>query len=316
MATLTQLEYLLALNKERHFARAAESCHVSQPSLSIQIQKLEEEYNVIIFDRSQTPILVTEVGAQIIEQAKIIINEAKKLSSIASEQAGVVRGDFHLAVIPTVAPYLIPLFLSNFSTKYPLVKLKISEFKTNDIIKMLLNDEIDAGLLSTPLHHKSLIERHLYFEPFKLFIDKKHELQKSKSITEAVLKDTPLWLLEEGHCLRSQVLQICHAGERNPILKNVEFSSGNLETLKNLVLQSGGATLLPDLATLNLSKKEMEINIRSFTGAKIPTREIGLICARSFYKETVLNALEACILDNLPASITSLKKSKLQVLEF
>ena len=315
MPTLTQFEYLVALNKERHFARAAELCHVSQPSLSLQIQKLEEEYGVIIFDRSQSPVLVTEIGAEIIKQAQVILSEAKKLAFLAKNQTGTAKGELHLAVIPTVAPYLIPLFLHHFAKNNPLVHLKISEHKTNDIIKLLLDDEIDAAILSTPLNHNSIVERHLYFEPFSVFLNKKHPLSKLKNLKEEHLQDLPLWLLEEGHCMRSQVLQICQRGPKQGILSNVQFTSGQLETLKNLVLMGEGATLLPQLSILNLTIREKELYVRGFGGGKVPTREIGLVHSRTFYKESILNALETSILSSLPKSISSIKKSKIDVIK-
>lgn len=187
MPTITQLEYLLAVDNEKHFGRAAMDCHVSQPSLSTQIQKLEEELNVIIFDRSKKPIIATEVGLAIIEQARVVIHEHKKIHAIANQGSKEPRGKFDLAVIPTLAPYLIPLFVGEFSKNNPKVNLKINEYKTEDIVKLLINDEIDAGLLVTPLEDERIIERHLFYEPFHIYVSEDHYLSKKKILLKLIL---------------------------------------------------------------------------------------------------------------------------------
>ncbi len=313
MSTITQLEYVLAVDRERHFGKAAQACHVSQPSLSSQVQKLEEELGVVIFDRSKKPILVTEAGKEIIAQAKIIVREHSKLESVADGTSLEPKGDFHLAVIPTLAPYLIPLFVSEFSKKYPKVYLKISEYKTEDIIKLLSNDEIDAGILVTPLEDERVIERHLFFEPFYAYASCGHELLKKKALNEGDLLSSDLWLLEEGHCFRDQVLKICSLEHKNKVLKNVEFSSGNLETLKNLVRRSEGYTLLPELAVLELEDKEFKKHIRKFK-KPAPTREVSLVHSRFFLKESVIESMEKVIVDSLPRQIRSLKRKDIEVI--
>ncbi len=314
MPTITQLEYIIALDKEKHFARAAEVCHVSQPSLSAQIQKLEEELGVIIFDRSKKPIIPTEIGLEIIQQAKLILKEHKKLSDLATIKGSEPRGDFHLGVIPTLAPYVIPLFVNQFSKLYPKVNLKINEYKTSEIIQLLIRDEIDAGLLVTPLRDERLIERHLFFEPFYAYVSEKHPLSKKKMITEFDLDKKDLWLLEEGHCFREQMLKVCSLDKKGSVLPNVEFASGNLETLKNLVKKSSGYTLLPDLAASDLSEEEFKKYIRKFKRPE-PTREVSLVYSRSFLKESIISALEKVILSQLPQRIKSLKKSSIEVID-
>ncbi len=313
MSSITQLEYVLAVDREKHFGRAAEACHVSQPSLSSQIQKLEEELGVVIFDRSKKPILVTEAGKEIISQAKVIVREHSKLESIADGTCLEPKGDFHLAVIPTLAPYLIPLFVAEFSKKYPKVYLKISEYKTEDIIKLLSNDDIDAGILVTPLGDDRVIERHLFFEPFYAYASEGHELLKKKSLSEGDLLSNDLWLLEEGHCFRDQVLKICSLEHKNKVLKNVEFSSGNLETLKHLVRRSQGYTLLPELAVMELDEDELKRHVRKFK-KPAPTREVSLVHSRFFLKESVITSMEQVILDSLPKQIRSLKRRDIEVI--
>lgn len=314
MPTITQLEYILAVEKEKHFGRAAKECNVSQPSLSIQVQKLEEELDVIVFDRSKKPILATETGKEILRQAQVILQEHKKLGHLATMGGHEPRGDFHLAVIPTLAPYLIPLFIGEFSKRYPKVKLKINEYKTEDIIKHLVNDEIDAGLLVTPLKDDRLIERHLFCEPFYAYISKEHPLSKRKILSEYDLDDQNLWLLEEGHCFRDQVLKVCSLDRKNAAFNNVEFASGNLETLKNLVKRNSGYTLLPELALLGLSQKDIKDYVKKFK-KPVPTREVSLVHSRSFLKEVIINAMEEEIIKSLPKEILSLKKGDVNVVD-
>ncbi len=314
MTTITQLEYLLAVDKEQHFGKAARECHVSQPSLSAQIQKLEEELDVVIFDRSKKPILTTDVGREIIKQAKIIIHEHKKLKTIANEKTIEPNGDFELAVIPTLASYVIPLFIGHFSDTYPNVHLNINEYKTEDIIKLLLNDEIDAGLLVTPLEDDRLIERHLFYEPFYCYLHQNHPLAKKKQISASDLDTDDVWLLSEGHCFRDQVLNICSTDRKNAALPTVRFESGNLETLIKLVKTNSGFTLLPQLAVDELSEKEVKEHVKTFK-QPIPTREVSLVYSRSFMKENIINALESSVLLHLPGQIKSLKKRQIDVVD-
>lgn len=314
MPTITQLEYLLAVDRERHFGKAAKACYVSQPSLSIQIQKLEEELEIVIFDRSQKPILTTEVGKEIIEQAKVVIREHKKLHTIADLKASEPKGIFELAIIPTLASYVLPLFIGDFSRNYPKVDLRINEYKTEDIVRLLANDEIDAGLLVTPLEEEHLIERHLFYEPFYCYLNKNHPLAQKKSVSEKDLDNGELWLLSEGHCFRNQVLKICSTDSHPNVLPNVRFESGNLDTLIKLVKSNSGFTLLPQLAVDDLSINEVNEHIKKFSNP-IPTREVSLVYNRSFLKATIINALETSILSHLPQQIKSLKRQNIKVID-
>ncbi len=312
MASITQLEYILAVDREKHFGKAAERCHVAQPSLSMQIQKLEEELGVIIFDRSKKPILATDTGQQILEQAQKVVKEHRNLFDIANRGSTVLKGHFHLGVIPTLSPYLIPLFIGEFSKNYPEVQLKVSEFQTSEIIEELSQDRLDAGLLVTPLGDDKIIERHLFFEPFYAYISENHPLAQRKILSEFDLSDENLWLLEEGHCFRDQVLKVCSLDRKNTALGNVEFASGNLETLKNLVKKNSGYTLLPELALAEMDTSEINRYIKKFK-KPVPTREVSLVHSRSFLKENIIAAMEALIIDNLPKNIRSLKKRDIDV---
>jgi len=314
MVSLTQLEYLVAVDRERHFGRAAKACHVSQPSLSTQIQKLEEELNIIVFDRTRKPIFATDVGAQIVKQAQVVLKEHRRLLGIASDAGGELTGSFELAVIPTLSPYLLPHFLSDFSRKYPNVNIRVNEYKTDDIIQKLEADELDAAILVTPLGHDRIIERHLFFEPFYGYLGLGHPLSKKKTLGEKDLLGEDLWLLEEGHCFRDQVLKVCSLDRRSSVLGNVEFSSGSLETLKNLVRSSQGYTLLPELAVLGLSDEEKSKYVKRFQ-KPVPTREVSLVHSRVFLKEGIIEALESTILENLPKKIRSLKTNEIEVVD-
>lgn len=314
MPTITQLEYALAVHREKHFGRAAEACHVSQPSLSTQIQKLEEELGVIIFDRSKKKIITTELGLAMIDQIQRVINEHKKLKEVANQITGEPRGVFKLAVIPTLSPYVIPLFVQQFSQNYPHVELIITENKTEDIIRLLTEDQIDAGLLVTPLQEETLIERHLFFEPFYVYVGEGHRFSNKKYVLDQELDESTLWLLEEGHCFRDQVLKICSLGRSAHVLPNVQFSSGNLETLKNLIKKSSGYTLLPQLAVEGLPEDERAHYVKKFK-KPVPTREVSLVHSRSFVKETTINALEQTIIELLPKNLKSLKRGDLEVVD-
>jgi len=283
-----------------------------KPPGTSTIQKMEDELDVIIFDRSKKPIMASETGSEIIEQAKVILCEHKKLSDIACQGGIEPRGSFNLAVIPTLAPYLIPLFVSSFSENFPKVQLKINEHQTDDIIRLLVEDEIDAGILVTPLNDDRLIERHLFFEPFYAYVSQGHHLSSSDFVSEAEMEINSLWILEEGHCFRNQVLKICSIEKSGTVLPNVEFASGNLETLKTLVRKSSGYTLLPELAVNELSSDEVATYIRAFRKT-VPTREVSIVHSRSFLKEKSISALEQSILDNLPPIIRSRKRKDVEV---
>lgn len=310
--TITQLEYVLAVDRYRHFGKAAKACNVTQPTLSMQLQKAEEELGVILFDRSKNPILPTDEGSQIIVQARSVLREYKKIFIIIDAAKNEVRGEFRLAVIPTLAPYVIPLFAGQFVKKYPDVNLTIEEFKTEEIIELLGRDEIDAGLLVTPIQGENFIERVLFHEPFSVFASKDHSLLSKVKIKDKDLNTSDVWLLNEGHCFRQQMLNLCKITKDQGQHDNLKFESGNLETLKNMVMNNSGYTLLPHLAVLNLSKEELK-HVREFHNP-IPTREVSLVHNRIFLKEKIISALEEAIVNSLPDSLVSLKKKNIEVI--
>jgi LysR family hydrogen peroxide-inducible transcriptional activator len=312
--TLTQLEYVLSVNRHRHFGNAAKACFVTQPTLSMQLQKLEDELGIILFDRSKSPILPTSEGELIIEQAKSVVREQKRIFDLVQQARDELAGDFRLAVIPTLSPYILPLFLKGFLDKYPNVNLIIDECKTDEIVARLAADEIDAGLLVTPLHDPSLIERVLCYEPFYLFVAPDHPLRRKKKVRQDDLRLEEIWLLNKGNCFRDQVLNICsEEKDEDEIGGNIRFESGNLETLKNMVLTSSGYTILPHLAVAQLSAQRRKL-VREFH-PPVPTREVSLVYARRVLRQRMIDALEKEILRALPAQLRALDRKDVEVIE-
>ena len=310
--TLTQLEYILAVDEFRHFNKAAKSCHVTQPTLSMQIQKLEDQLGVVIFDRSKTPIIPTMEGEKVLKQAKRVLREARAMDQVIASSKEELEGTFKVAVIPTLSAYMIPTFLGPFLEAHPKVHLEIEEAKTEDIIRYLEDDKIDAGLLVTPLHNDQILERSLYFEKFLVFAGNDHPYLKKKKIKESDLNTEDLWILDEGHCFRDQVLNICSAN-RVQSKKEWTFQSGNLETLKNLVFKMGGYTLLPEMASDSLPTAQKKF-IREFSNPA-PYREVSLVHSRLFHKERFIDELEKVIIDNIPSYLESNKKKSMEVVE-
>lgn len=311
--TLTQLEYVLAVAKHRHFGKAAKASFVTQPTLSVQIQKLESELGVRLFDRSKSPVLPTHEGTRVIEQARVVLREQKRLLDVALEARGELSGEFRLAVIPTLSPYVLPLFLHSFMEEQPTVKLIIEELKTEDILRLIHRDEFDAALLVTPLHDESLFERALFWEPFYLFVAAQHPLAKKKRVSQKDLDFHEIWLLNKGNCFRDQVLRICSDRGNEAKTDRVRFESGNLETLKNMVLADSGYTILPHLAVQQLSERDKEL-VRPFS-RPIPTREVSLVHRRQSHQSRVLDALEASILRSLPPKLRSIRRRDVAVVE-
>ena len=310
--SLTQLEYVLAVHKMGHFAKAAESCNVTQPTLSMQIQKLEEELGVVIFDRSKKPILLTDEGKNIIEQMQSVLFEAKKIEGLIQQKSSEkIQGELVVGIIPTIAPYLLPLLLPKIEKIHPQFKMQISELQTHQIIEKLNNDEIDVGILATPLKVPKIFEYPLYYEPFSVLCNKNHEICENKKVKYSNLKFDDIWLLEEGHCLRHQVLDVCSIKKSSRGDRNFKFESGSLETLKNLVNSYGGYTLLPALATEQVGRQTELIEFER----PIPAREIGLVYLREHYKNNLIEALGESILQSIPTEIRKIRQKDLDVID-
>jgi len=294
--TLTQLEYLVAVDTHRSFARAAKHCYVTQPTLSMQIKKVEEELNVLLFDRSKKPVVTTEMGIQVINQARVILQEAGRIPEIIQNQKDEIKGELHVGIIPTLSPYLLPLFITKFIEKYPEVTLVVEEILSSEIIKKLKDDRLDVGILVTPLNEKSIVEFPMFYEKFFIYMSTKHPLFTKELINLKELDVSEMWLLQEGHCFRSQTLNIC--GEKRNENARLRFESGSLETLKRIVEKQFGYTFLPELATIDMESSSMKY-LKSFQNPE-PMREVSLITHRSFIKKRLINLLFEEIKAHIP----------------
>ncbi|WP_027136985.1 LysR family transcriptional regulator [Gaetbulibacter saemankumensis] len=290
--TITQLYYVLAVAEQQNFTKAAEKCFVTQPTLSMQIQKLEDELEVQIFDRSKKPIELTEVGNKIVNQARNIVNESYRIQDIVDQQKGYIGGEFKLGIIPTIMPTLLPMFLKTFIKKHPKVKLKIEELTTEEIITRIKDGHLDAAIAATPLEDDAIKERVLYFEPFVNYIPKGHRLHSYKKIDTSDLDIDDMLLLEDGHCFRDGVLNLCKAF-KNQTIESFQLESGSIETLIKLSNEGLGMTLLPYLHTLEINESEKE-NLHFFTDPT-PAREVSLIYHKSELKMQIIEALQDVI---------------------
>jgi LysR family hydrogen peroxide-inducible transcriptional activator len=299
--TITQLQYVLAVAEHKNFTLAAEKCFVTQPTLSMQIQKIEEELKIIIFDRTKKPIQLTEIGQKIVNQAKNIVNEADRIKDIVEQQKGFVGGEFRLGIIPTIMPTLLPMFLKNFINKYPKVKLIIEELNTDEIIVKLKNGHLDAAIASTPLQEEKLKEIVLYFEPFVAYIPENHSISSKEEIEISDLKIDEILLLQDGHCFRDGILNLCKSEkEKNSTVFQLE--SGSFETLIKLADEGLGTTLLPYLHTLDLKEKDKN-KLRHFKEPK-PAREVSLIYPKTELKIQIIEALRNTISGVIRGAIT------------
>ncbi len=290
--TLTQLSYMIAVAEAGNFTVAAERVFVTQPTLSMQIQKLEDELGVKIFNRSKKPIRLTKVGEQILIQARNIIAESKRMEDIVAQEKGFIGGAFKLGIIPTVMPTLLPMFLNAFIKKYPKVNLSIEEMNTATIIQNLSEGKLDAGIAATPLKNEKLEERPLYYEPFVAYIPKNHRLEKNETLEQEDLMDEKILVLKDGHCFRNQALSLC-SREKSLIEKSFELKSGSFETLVHLANEGLGMTLIPYLNTRQMSE-ENKSNLRHFESPS-PAREISLVYSKSQLKIQIIDALKNSI---------------------
>lgn len=300
--TLTQLEYLVAVERFGSFRQAAKACFVTQPTLSVQIQKLERDLGVIVFDRSEQPVRATPIGQRILEQSAMVLSQAARISDLISEAKHSVEGELRLAVIPTLAPYVLPLFVESFCAAHPKLALRVEESKTDDILLALRRNQLDVGLLATPLHERLIREHPLFREPFYVYASRDSKLARLEQITDADLDGERVLLLAEGHCLRSQVIRVC--GRKHPKghkgASSFEFESGSIETLCHLVEKSSSYTVIPHLATT--WNRTRAGHVIPFSEPQ-PSREVSLVVHQSFAREGVLQALAASIRRALPPEL-------------
>lgn len=290
--TITQLYYVLAVAEHQNFTKAAEKCFVTQPTLSMQIQKLEDQLDVQIFDRSKKPIELTEVGKKIVSQARNIVNEADRIQDIVDQQKGFIGGEFKLGIIPTIMPTLLPMFLKSFIKKYPKVKLKIEELTTEEIISRINDGHLDAAIAATPLENESIKERVLYYEPFVGYVPDNHRLSNKKNLDIEDLEIEDMLLLEDGHCFRDGVINLCKTFKKQDENK-FQLDSGSIEMLVKLSNEGLGMTLLPYLHTLDIKESEKK-HLHHFN-KPTPAREVSIIYHQSELKMQIIEALHSVI---------------------
>ncbi len=304
--TITQLEYIVSVDNHRHFAKAAEACFVTQPTLSMQIHKLEEEFDVLIFDRSKQPVTPTEVGKKIIAQARVVINQSKIVSEIAQQAKGEYKGDFRVGIIPTISPSLLPRFLPHFQKTMPQINLIIEEMQTDHIIEQLKKDVLDAAILATPLTENGILEIPVYYEPFMAYIPENHRLSNEEFVVNSELKLDDMLLLNEGHCFRNSVLNLCGEQQKS-VETNFSVESGNFETLIKLGDKGYGMTLLPYLVGADLPKDQHAF-LKPLAEPR-PTREVSVIYRRTQLKIGLVEALAAAIKKSVPKNLLKNKEN-------
>jgi LysR family hydrogen peroxide-inducible transcriptional activator len=290
--TITQLKYVLSVAEYQNFTVAAEHSFVTQPTLSMQIQKLEDELDIKIFNRSKKPIELTEIGRKIVQQAKVIVDESNRILDIVHQQKGFIGGEFKLGIIPTIMPTLLPMFVNNFTKKYPKVKLIIEELTTEDIVKKLTDGHIDAAIAATPLENDAIKERPLYYEPFVGLVPENHRLFKNKQICIDELEIEDILLLEDGHCFKDSIINLCRAHKIDN-KKGFQLQSGSFDTLIKLSKEGLGMTLLPYLHTLDLNDNDKK-HLREFKNPP-PAREVSMIYHKSQLKMQLIEALKKTI---------------------
>lgn len=305
--TLVQLEYVIALDRYRHFASAASNCYVTQPTLSMQIHKLEQELGIKIFDRSKQPVIPTEAGLEIIEQAKKIIAEQEQMHEMVHTKKGILSGELKIGIIPTLAPYLLPLFAQQFTQKYPNVKLIVNEMMTDLMVNRLREGSIDAGILVTPLQEYGIKEDVLFYEELLVYVSKKNEDFKKNYVLAQDIDPNKLWLLEEGHCFRSQIMNLCELKKASKEGHLFEYEAGSIETLRRMVELTDGITILPELATMDLNAKQ-QLQLRQFK-RPAPMREVSLVVHRDFVKKRLIEILKKEIIAAVPDKIKKNKNS-------
>ncbi len=305
--TFVQLQYIIAVDTFRHFALAAQHCYVSQPTLSMQIQKVEEELGVKIFDRSKQPVIATELGAELIEQARKIIAEKNVMDELVQRKKGLITGELKIGIIPTLAPYLLPLFVQRFTQKYPLVRLVVNELTTDNVVLQLRSGKIDMGILVTPLQEAGIKEHVLFYEELMAYVSKKNAAYKKTYMLPQDIDPNKLWLLEEGHCFRSQIVNLCELRKASRDASHFDYEAGSIETLRRMVDMNDGITILPELSTQDMTSRQLS-QIRYFK-RPAPMREVSIVVHRDFVKKRLIEILKEEILASIPPKIV-LNKNK------
>ncbi|HEX2607388.1 MAG TPA: LysR substrate-binding domain-containing protein [Flavisolibacter sp.] len=305
--TLIQLEYIVALDTYRHFALAADNCHVTQPTLSMQIHKLEQELGLKLFDRSKQPVLPTEAGEEIIEKARRILAERDSLLESIDSRKGIINGELRIGIIPTLAPYLLPLFVTSLTDKFPQVKLSVTELTTKTLLERLREGRIDAGILVTPINEAGIREDVLFYEELVAYVSRNNTAYKKNYVLARDIDASKLWLLEEGHCFRSQIMNLCELRKKTTGGRHFEYEAGSIETLRRMVDLNDGVTIMPELATLDMTARQQQ-HLRYFK-APAPMREVSLVVHRDFVKKKLIEILRQEVLKAIPEKVKKNKRN-------
>ena len=302
--TLQQLEYILAVERYRHFGRAAEACNVTQPTLSAMIGKLEEELNAKLFDRNRQPICPTPVGEQVIRQAKEVLAQADSIKDIVEEEKHSLNGTFRVGILPTIAPYLLPRFFPQLMKKYPTLDIRVREMKTHEIKEALLQGDIDAGILAQIEGLEEYEQTHLFYEKYEGYVSREDALFAKETLrTSDVASSRDLWLLDEGHCFRDQMVRFCQM--KSSQTSQLAYNLGSMETFMRMVESGKGITFIPELAVMQLGSEQKEL-VRPFA-IPVPTRQLLLITNRNFIRQTLLDVIVKEIQASVPKEMLKMK---------
>ena len=296
---IRDLEYLIAVDEERHFHRAAERCFVSQPTLSGQLKKLEQELGVLLIERNNRQVSITEAGQAVLAHARTILTEVNAIKDVASYFHDPMVGDVRVGIIPTIAPYLLPIIMAKLNKAFPKLKIWLYEYQTHILLEKLQKSELDFLILALPIEKHNFTELDLFREPFRLAVKKGHSLTKKKQINMGDIAQQELLLLEEGHCLRGHILDVCLLAE---VKEQGQYHATSLETLRHMVGEGMGITLIPELAVPTKITKTDEVRYIEFSDPK-PNRRIGMLYRKNSYREETFNNISELIKSILPVSI-------------
>ena len=308
MITLTQLEYIVAVDDCRHFASAAEKCFVTQPTLSMQIKKLEEDLGVVVFDRSRQPVVPTDIGVRLIEQARLVLSTANRMKEIIVETKQKIEGTLKIGIIPTLAPYLLPMFIGDYIRKYPEVKIEVEELVSEEIIDRLKRDVLDVGIFVTPYRDEKIIEKPVFYEEMLVYAHPHHALLKKDKVEVSDIATPEIWMLGDGHCFRDQVVNLCEMKETQHKNLPFDFESNSLETLMKIVDKEGGFTLIPELA-LQYMSEERKKQVRRFK-EQVPLREVSVIYSRYYIKHKLIDLLYEEIKGTVPNEMRNKERGR------
>ena len=307
--TLQQLEYVMAVFRFRHFAKAAEHCGVTQPTLSSMVQKLEDELGLKIFDRKSQPIAPTPTGRLVVEQAWKVLLRARKLKETVEEEKTLVVWNVHHRHIATIAPYLIPRFFPQLMNKYPDMDVRIVEMKTEDLKRALVRGDVDAGILAQLEGLEEFDSMSLFYEQFFAYVADGDPLFSKESIKTADLTGEYLWLLDEGHCFRDQLVKFCHLKAASASKK--AYTLGSIETFMRIVESGKGITFIPELAVYQLDDAHKQL-VRPFA-IPVPTREIVMITGKNFIRKTLRSLLVEEIQASIPKDMLALRQTQKKI---